>query len=452
MAPIVKFGDREIGEGITGWEASPVNDPNRRGRLTILNVALSAGVDFAATVQVLDNSSTPSRLLFTGIIWSATANADGTVDLELRTTAQQISEQRMGGLILGSEMQPLEKIYSILRLAGVKPEAMRLQGLALPPPLPFTIVTPVDGVRLSQTISIGNVVLASDGFVAVATDDLLGAPAAQTMMLGGESLLEAYRSATCWASTVVEASSLDVADEIGLLRIRRAIGWLALISGYSFSFAPPGAAREYRREAAVLGHPTLGRVAHVRAATGPQRWLRCIDSSRFRVELDASILDFAEARVPDSGEEELWEAVQDWQRASTALDFASKSSALWRGIECYAATSRSTAQLFTSAELDRLREKPPDWLNQEQSARYSSFLGGLKVIPLMSRLEQAIERDVVPISAGEMQAIRRARKFRNKLEHGGIPSESEADDLGTAVSVLGRILFFRLSGGAGAAG
>lgn len=143
--------------------------------------------------------------------------------------------------------------------------------------------------------------------------------------------------------------------------------------------------------------------------------------------------------------------MQDWQRARAPLDLASKSSALWRGIECYLATSPGSPPLFTSAELDRLRDEPLDWLTPEQSVRYRSVVGGVKEIPLMVRLQRALEQDTVPVSDGEIQAIRRARQFRNKLEHSGLPSESEADDLDSAITVLGRLLVFRLSGDAGAA-
>ena len=442
MNTIVRFGDVDITGGVIGWQATSEKDPVRGGLLSLTSGALSHGVDFAATVQVLNAAVTPAQPLFTGVVWSATRRDDGGLDLELRTGSQPLREQRIGGLIFGANMSPQERIYSLLHVSGIKPEAMSLQGLALPVPNPFEISTTVSGLRVSSPFAVGETTFVCDGPISKVVDDLLGTPAADTTMLDGRRLVDTYRSASCWAWTTVQTSSLDVAEELGLLNLRHALSLVKLHARFSFSCAPGEAEREYRREAAVLSRPALGNVVHVRALRSSHRWLRCIDGFTEDHPLDVDALDLRELSVPNKTNVDLWQAIQDWERASESNDFLSRSSAIWRGLEHY--VTATGTKLFTRAQIGRLRRDPPKWLTSDQRERYASTLAMLNNAPLMPRLQRDLERDHVPVSQ-EMAALQRSRSLRNRIEHGGIPTDADADDLRAATTLLGRLLVYRLS-------
>jgi hypothetical protein len=444
LRTIVRIGDREITEGIIGWSATPENDPNRHGVLSVAEGALTSGVDYAADVRVLDAVKTPPEPLFTGLIWSVTVRDDNGLDLELRTGSQRLREQRIGGLILGANMSVPERIYSVLRLAGVKPEQMMLQGLAFPLPNAFEVSTPVSGLLVSSAFAVGDVTFVSDGQVPRAADDLAETPAAKTTMTGGGSLIEGYRSASCWAWTTVQAASLDAAEELGLSNIRRALAWISLCARYSFSASPGQLERRYHREIAALSRLELGSVAHVRALRSPHRWLRCVDGFSEHHDLDPTALDLQQLRVPRRVEGDLWQAVLSWRRASESSDFLSRSSALWQGVEHYVKAT-ATRKLFSRADLDRLRKSAPSWMGSEQTERFTTMIDHLNDVPLMPRLHAAIGRDQVPISDEELEILKRSRELRNRTEHGQVPSEADADDLRLAIGILGRLLVYRLA-------
>jgi hypothetical protein len=440
----LRVGDREITEGIMSWEATAENDPDRRGMLRLAKGALAAGVDYQAEVCVLDSTDIPGRPLFTGLVWSATVRDDQSVDLELRTGSQRLREQDIGGLILGTNISAQERIYSILRLAGIKPERMMLEGLAMPLPNPFEVAMPVLGCRVTSPFAVGEVTLVSNGPVAHAVDDLANTAAANTTMAGGGRLIDGYRSACCWAWTTVQSSSLDVAEELGLNNLRRAMAWISLCVRHSFSTDPGGSIRPYRRDIATFGAPRLGSVIHVRALRSQHRWLRCVHTSLSELhDLDLTMLDLPQMAAPGLLARDVWLAIISWQRASDSSDFLARSSALWQGLEHYAKAA-PTQKLFSPVELDRLRAALPDWMNIEQAERFKTVVGSLNSVPLMPRLHAAMEQDGVPVSDQEFGLLKRTRELRNRIEHGELPSEADADDLRLATCLLGRLLAYRL--------
>lgn len=440
----VRFGGKEIRTGIICWEATPVNDPDRHGTLSFARGALSVGVDYSAEVQVFDESDGSPEVLFTGIVWSALPRDDGGLDLEVRTGSQVLREQRMGGLILGANMSALEALYSLLRLGGVKPEKMMIEGISFPLRNPFEIAAPITGIHVTEPFIVGDVTFVSDGPVSKAVDDLLNTPAAGTTMTGGGNLLEGYRGASCWASTTVQASSLDVAEELGLAQIRQAIAWVSLCAKYSFSKLRDRDEREFRRDVSASSSIELSNIVHVRALRTAHRWLRCVDQPLALHIVNPAELDLKDLSVPKLTDDDVWQAVLCWERASNPISFRSKSSALWQGVEHYVKATEMS-KLFSNAERKSLKRDVPYWMTPGQKVRYKEMIDKLNDVPLMPRLEEAIARDKAPISSDEFTVLQRSRRSRNMFEHGNVPSDSDSDDLRMAIGLLGRLLVYRLA-------
>lgn len=117
--------------------------------------------------------------------------------------------------------------------------------------------------------------------------------------------------------------------------------------------------------------------------------------------------------------------------------------ALAEAIEFYAAGVK-IPPLFTRVELDSLRAARPTRLADKKVERIRLMIDRLNDPPATARLRAALVADGVRFSEAEFGLLVVIRGLRNKILHGQereLPSE---DDLAQALSLLNRMLLFRL--------
>lgn len=280
---IVQFGERELRDGVLGWTSSPVTDPNRRGVLTLAGDALLENpVDFAASCRVLllsDDESVETD--FTGVVFSAELS-NGMLKTELRTSAQQISEHQMRGMVVGPGTPSLPLLWSFMRIAGVPEDRIRTEGIALPLPAPFEVAVPIDGVHLEAPLIVADVTFTNDPMIARSVDDLL--------VEKSRPIIKQFQEAEAWAWLTVQASTLDAAERMGLDAIDAALDWLLLGARYSFSIAPDRRPLGFARPSNLLPSPHRRDIVHVRSMRATGRWLRGTAWTLSRPRLQASAL------------------------------------------------------------------------------------------------------------------------------------------------------------------
>ncbi len=433
---IIVFGDRDLREGLLDWKSSFAADGTGRFVIQLrTDILISSPVDFGANCQVLLAGPARSRdAYFTGLVHSASIAGDITT-LEMRTPNQGFSEQRMSGMVLGAGTPRLELMWSFLRIAGLSEDQINIEGLSLPPPSPFEVSVPVNGLKVEAPLAIGEVTLVHDGPIPRSVDDLSGP---------GRDVVERFRDARCWAWVPVQASTLDDAERLGLEEIEGALAWLLLAARYSFSMTPAGQPLAFKRATNLLGRCSRGDVVHVRSMQSAHRWLRglpwTLDSPPLSAE---NVRSLADVRPPGrSIDGRLWRAVTVWARAAEAASAVDQVSALWQALELYA-RSTPIPRMFSPEERDALRDRLGGDLSPEQQSRVSELIEHLNDPPLLVRLAEAVKGDGVPLTDEEFTLLRRTRAVRNDLEHGTAPTPPAIDDdLRRAVAISGRILSF----------
>lgn len=105
---------------------------------------------------------------------------------------------------------------------------------------------------------------------------------------------------------------------------------------------------------------------------------------------------------------------------------------------------RIAPQTFSTAELDALRARAIEGLDERQKDRVLTVLEQLNGASLSSRLRQAAVDDGVPVSEEEWATMRRVRRVRNRFSHGDSRELPEAADLRVARAVVNRLIVHRV--------
>ena len=435
----IKSGEGDVHTGVFNWKATALTDPNRSASLRI-SVADLGNVDFGSPVQVLDLQS--AEPLFTGFITEAALD-DQTWALKLRTPSLEISEQRSDGLIIGPGVPVAEQIRSLLSVAGVPDDRMSIHGLSLPLPNPFEVVAPIEYLRNEVPIPIGDVTFVSELTGSMAVDDL---HATGNDGLDNAPLLDRYRVAESWAHVIVQSSSLDEAEALGLDHIDTALGQLMLVSRFSYSVDPTGIPRPFVRKESILGKVARRPIVHVRALRTPHRWLRGLDTKIESSAIDAQLLGLL-SHVPTPSDPKLRYALRTLRRVLSTKDPYDRISAIWQTVELYVSSNgrQRPPKLFTSDVLRSAFRRATGGLTGEQTARLNEIKQMANEPPLLVRFEHSIAGDSVPYETFELDALKRTRKLRNDLEHGKVLSAIQAADIQMSVSLLIRVLVFALA-------
>ena len=246
---------------------------------------------------------------------------------------------------------------------------------------------------------------------------------------------DAYCVACVTAKTVFDA------EQAGVGEIDTAVSWLAVRAHYGLAFLPGGEPVSFRREHA-LARPAYGPVVAGFGLTSRRAWVR----KRTGTEGDRSLpLDeFMLPELPRGLTIQDRQAVVACRRAVTEADPLGRITALWDAIEFYVAGAKAPT-LFNDAELAAARHAVADLnLSDVQRARLLDAVAKLNSAPLMARLRAALDSDRVPITEAELAFLQRLRKIRNDAVHGRGAAVPEDEALEYGVSVVSRMLAYRL--------
>jgi hypothetical protein len=429
----------EVRTGVMDWVATHLTDPYRKASLKISARDLGM-VDFASPIKIIDLDS--QQPIFTGVVTEALFDGLNWT-LELRTGSQELSEIQSDGLVIGAGIPVQEGVRSMLATAGIPDAGMKIYGLSLPLPNPFAVIAPIDGLRISDPIAIGDVVFVGKLEPSMAVDDLATAD-------NVHRLRDDFQNAETWAHTIVQSSSLDEAEVSGLRLIDLALAQLTLTSRFSFSNDPKGHPHTYSRHAALLAKVDRRAIVHVRALRTPHRWLRGLNVTTKQAEIHAEQISLL-SQLPTPTDPKLRLSLNALRRCVATQEPHDRVSALWQVIELYVSSNERErpSQLFSSGVLRAAFKRAAVGLNEAQGERLLYLKQIANEPPLLLRLEQALAGDGVPYDAHEMEALKRTRKVRNDLEHGQSLTAIQSADINLSISLVIRILVFAISGGNG---
>jgi hypothetical protein len=131
-------------------------------------------------------------------------------------------------------------------------------------------------------------------------------------------------------------------------------------------------------------------------------------------------------------------------RAASESDPLQRVQALWEAIEFYV-SGVAPPTLFDSAQAKRVRKAIPGDVDPALRQRALDLLAKINEAPLMARLNEAVRRDGVPVAESELVLLRSLRDARNDAVHGRSPALPHPDEIAHAVSVVSRMLLYRLS-------
>jgi hypothetical protein len=122
--------------------------------------------------------------VFTGIIDTMTPTGSVT-NIKLITSLQLLRDLSSGGLGMDNEAVSVEAAWSLLRFCGIDAEQNDFEGFEPGPSETFEVATSLDGIELTQTIGLGEVLLLPPGIWSRLTDGL-----------GPDELWQAFAEAT----------------------------------------------------------------------------------------------------------------------------------------------------------------------------------------------------------------------------------------------------------------
>jgi hypothetical protein len=391
-------------------------------------MALSdATVDWVSDVRIFERKGDVSEVFFTGLVSTLTVEDDG-LRLRLASRAMPLQEARLGG---GGTLNvsPLEALASILRRQGLGESEMNIHGYQPGPVEAWEVTVPVDGLRLSARVRLGPVLL-------VPADSSVDLPPG----LGPQTARDRFTGAAYIRAFVVAPTAFD-AELRANREIDLALAWLTARSHYSTARLPDGGLFSYHRDRwrtlpsrrdALLAH---GVVTH-------RYWLSTADiDERPPLVLSAESKMLAPEIKNLSAQD--GEAIAAWRRAVHDPNPLAQVAALWEAAE-FLVAGRSMPNLFSEVQLASLRAIALQGLDELQKSALLRALNSMNAPPLLKRLRYVAETDSVPVTEAEWNALSRIRRVRNEFTHGDSRDLPAAADLRIAISVVNRMLIYRV--------
>ncbi len=386
-------------------------------------------VDWIGDVRILEPAGDTVSPLFTGLVTTVDIEDDG---LHLRLSSRRVSLQDAqlggGGML---NVATLETIVSLLRSGGVSEDQMNIAGYTPGPVEAWEVTVPVDGIRLSVERVVGTVRLLPPS----ARPDLPPG-------LGPDKIRELFSGAAAWARVFVTAPTAYDAELSGSAEIDLALAWLAARAHYSSARLPDGELQRYGRDrgrmlairrGVVLAH---GLETHRYSLRAPDITLRP------ELDLDSEFdLDLPQLPADLSMQER--EAVEAWRRAAQEPNPLAQTAALWEAVE-FIVAGRPAPGTFSVAELQAVRERASEGLDERQRHRVFVALEQLTSAPLLARLKHAAATDEVPVTEEEWTVLQRVRRVRNQFSHGDSRVLPDAADLRIARSIVNRLIVHRV--------
>lgn len=366
---------------------------------------------------------------FTGSVVSAQPTDEGVAVSALG--AVSLVERLIGGMV-SRNISPGELFHLLARSGGLREEQLNVEGLDQLARETFEVVTPVDGVEIDEAVDFAGVrfLPASIGRRALSALDV-------------RDELRAEFGAPAYALALVTAQRMFDAEEEGLAHIDLALAWLTVRLRYGLAVLPDGSALAFERSESLTKLARRGIVA-VRALGSTRQWLR---QPEVRERPNAIPLDERrprlEAELPELSLQER-QALLALTRASSEPDLLARVHALWEAIEFYASGGK-VPPLFDKGSLNAIRAALPPDLADEQRARALDRIGHFNDPPLMVRLRALLDSEGVPIADGELELLLALRALRNDVVHGRKTDLPAVEDVEYAISVVARMLVYRVA-------
>lgn len=418
------------------------DDVDRAEVVVGLGSLVAHPVDFARPARLRLDSARGLRGGFAGYVESLTVEGQ-SARLGLASQTVDLVDLRFGGLTMRN-LQPLEALWSLVRLAGIPERRIQIAGFAKPPPETFRVALALDGLRSARRLQIGNVFISSE-------------PAAGDLVEGlqVDDLNQRYRQAQAWAWTHVQVATLPEAEEVGIRAIDRALSWAIVRSRFSTALLPQGQYMSFRR-VHMFAKVRRRNVVLVRAQMSRRMWLR---AAAFKDEVTVSldeVYDFGRPHLVEETSDRMLEAVNFWRQAAESDDSLAVVVLLSNALEFFTAGIKPETS-FSPSELQTLRRRAKD-------QRVADGMGEGLSPGQQRRLERAVDRMVeelntssfgvkldaaialydVPMPPEDRQVLNRVRRVRNDLFHGRDAETPERDVLQHALAVVDRMLVYRV--------
>jgi hypothetical protein len=427
---LLYFGDVEVGGAVSNVKTrSAVNDLASAEFVLDLALAPDAAVDFFAEVRIVAEYGGTPYPLFTGNV--VDAEVDEKV-VRVRCGAGIALQERLMPPLASADVRGVDMLYTILRSVGFTEERMRLDGLDELPVEPFELTAPIDRATAPAENAIGHVQLLAPGEVEGVLDSIDVSEDLRSRFLGASLYARAFE---------VGARSFDV-EQRALREIDAVLAWLAVRVRYGLARLPAGDVVGFRRSQAQA-LPARRDVVLLRGLDTGRRWVRVLGASSQSTELPLNNSACFVPRLPVTLTAQERQALLACRRAAEENDPLGCVTAVWDAIEFYVGDMR-LPDLFTKTELKAIKNALPTGLTESQLNRLEVRLAELNAPPLLARLSAVLADDQVPISGDEMNLLRRLRRLRNAAVHGHGGELPRPSELERAISIVSRMLVFRI--------
>jgi len=214
---------------------------------------------------------------------------------------------------------------------------------------------------------------------------------------------------------------------------------------YGLTHLPDGSILQFdRRES--LAQIFRKDAVSVRGLTTLRQWLRSPRSAKMArfVDLSTTSRRLDKSLPPLTLQDQL--ALLALSRATREPDPLAQVQALWEAVEFYV-SGVEVGRMFSKAECRKIRKAVMDALpsaTAEQHERLDHAIGQLNNAPLLIKLKAALDREGVPIADSELDLLWKLRQLRNDVVHGRNSTLPEPEDVEYAVSIIARMLLYRV--------
>lgn len=428
---IVRLGSNDLGTGLLSGQLNSAMNQMSTGRLT-LDFDQTLGLsDYFAGISVSIAQGETEIPRFTGSVVSAEPTGNGAT-LEIISLVS-LSESMNPGMIVRG-VPPPETIYLLGRMAGIADSRLKIDGLAGLPRETFEVVVPVEGITAASATHFGEVSIlpASSALKSISGFSVEG------------SLQESF-NANSYALTLVTASRMFEAEERGLAAIDLVLAWLTAQLRYGLTHLPDGSILQFDRKESLAQIFRKDAVS-VRGLTTLRQWLRSPRSAKMArfVDLSTTSRRLDKSLPPLTLQDQL--ALLALSRATREPDPLAQVQALWEAVEFYV-SGVEVSRMFSKAECRKIRKAVIDALpsaTTEQHERLDHAIGQLNNAPLLIKLKASLDREGVPIADSELDLLWKLRQLRNDVVHGRNSTLPEPEDVEYAVSIIARMLLYRV--------
>lgn len=426
---VLRFGSVDASHAVkNGRIHEALNDRSTAEIEIDLELIAGQPIDYLSVVTFGHLHEQQETVRFTGNVL-ATKIVGQSLHLNAET-APELTEQEIGYLELRNAVGP-EAIHLAVSSAGFPEDRINIEGLDEMLPLEaIEVVVPVHGVQINEPVDLGSLRLLPEASEALA------------VFADSEARAE-FGSADGYLVGLEVTKRLLDAERAILAQADDALAWLTVRARYGLAFLPDGRPQDYSRVVA-RARPRRGNLVIVRGMASGRGWFRAVNARDQDVELALDLADPSwKPPASDYGLADR-QALLACGRAGHTSDPLDRIQAIWEAIEFYVAGTRP-AVLFDPGEVKKIRKSIPKDIDPELRKRALDLLGKINDPPLMAKLREAVRRDGAPVDEGEFEVLGRLRKARNDAVHGRTPEIPLREDVDHAVSIVARLLVYRLA-------